>query len=110
MPKEYYEAGEIDGAGGWQKFRYLTLPCISPTTFFLVIISTVNSLRAYDQIQILTQGGPSGSTRTLLYMYYQLGFKEFNMGQATAVALVLVLITTLLSAIQFTGSKKWVHY
>lgn len=110
VPKEYYEAGEIDGAGGWQKFRYLTLPCISPTTFFLVIISTVNSLRAYDQIQILTQGGPSGSTRTLLYMYYQLGFKEFNMGQATAVALVLVLITTLLSAIQFTGSKKWVHY
>ena len=70
----------------------------------------VNSLQAYDQIQILTQGGPSGSTRTLLYMYYQLGFEEFDMGQATAVAIVLILITIVLSAVQFTTSRKWVHY
>ena len=69
-----------------------------------------NSLQAYDQIQILTQGGPSGSTRTLLYMYYQLGFEEFNMGEATAVAIVIILITVLLSCVQFTASKKWVHY
>ena len=65
---------------------------------------------SYDQIQILTQGGPSGSTRTLLYMYYQLGFEEFDMGQATAVAIVLILITIVLSAVQFTASKRWVHY
>lgn len=56
----------------------MTLPCISPTTFFLMIITTVNSLQAYDQIQILTQGGPSGSTRTLLYLYYQLGFENLR--------------------------------
>lgn len=88
----------------------MTLPCISPTTFFLMIITTVNSLQAYDQIQILTQGGPSGSTRTLLYLYYQLGFEEFKMGQATAVAFVMVVITVVLSYIQFFTSKKWVHY
>lgn len=110
VPKELYEACAVDGANKWQIFRHLTLPLISPTTFFLVIITLVNSLRAYDQIQILTQGGPSGSTRTLLYLYYQLGFKEFNMGQATAVALVIVVITMLLSWIQFVASKKWVHY
>lgn len=110
VPKELYEASSMDGAKGWQQFRNITLPSISPTTFFLVIITMVNSLQAYDQIQILTQGGPSGSTRTLLYMYYQLGFEEYNMGQATAVAVVLILITVALSTIQFVGSKKWVHY
>lgn len=110
VPKELYEASGLDGAKGWQRFRDVTLPCISPTTFFLVIITMVSSLQAYDQIQILTQGGPSGSTRTLLYMYYQLGFEEFDMGQATAVAIVMIILTVLLSAIQFTASKKWVHY
>ena len=59
---------------------------------------------------IVTEGGPSGSTRTLLYMYYQLGFEEFNMGQATAVAIVMIIITVVLSAVQFGASKKWVHY
>ena len=110
VPEELYEASALDGARGWQRFRDVTLPGVSPTTFFLSIITMVNSLQAYDQIQILTQGGPSGSTRTLLYMYYQLGFEEFDMGQATAVAIVLILITIVLSAVQFTASKRWVHY
>ncbi len=110
VPKELYEANDLDGASPLQRFRDVTLPSISPTTFFLVIITTVNSLQAYDQIQILTQGGPAGSTRTLMYMYYQLGFTEFDMGQATALAIVLVLITVGISLIQFVASKKWVHY
>ena len=110
VPKELYAASSMDGAKKFRQFFDMTLPSISPTTFFLMIITMVNSLQAYDQIQILTQGGPSGSTRTLLYMYYQLGFEEFNMGGATAVAVVMIAITVLLSIIQFTASKKWVHY
>ena len=110
VPKEIYEASSLDGASKWQQFKDMTLPSISPTTFVLMIITMVNSLQAYDQIQILTQGGPSGSTRTLLYMYYQLGFNEFDMGQATAVAVVMIIITVALSYIQFKASKKWVHY
>ena len=110
VPSELYEANGLDGANAWQRFRDVTLPCISPTTFFLLIVTMVNSLQAYDQIQILTQGGPSGSTRTLLYMYYQLGFEEYDMGQATEVAIVLIAITVLLSVVQFIISKKWVHY
>ncbi len=110
VPQELYEASALDGAGKWKQFVTITLPSISPTTFFLMIITMVNSLQAYDQIQILTQGGPSGSTRTLLYMYYQLGFKEFKMGQATAVATVMIVITVVLSLIQFGASKKWVNY
>lgn len=110
IPAEIYEASSIDGAKGLRQFFDMTLPSISPTTFFLTIITMINSLQAYDQIQILTQGGPSGSTRTLLYMYYQLGFQEYNMGQATALAMVMVIITVLLSSVQFVASKKWVHY
>lgn len=110
VPDELYEASALDGAKPWRQFLDMTLPGISPTTFFLMIITMVNSLQAYDQIQILTQGGPSGSTRTLLYMYYQLGFQEFKMGQATATAVIMIIITVILSLAQFTASKKWVHY
>ena len=110
VPEELYEACALDGGGKWSKFFYITIPCISPTTFFLMIVTMINSLQAYDQIQILTQGGPSGSTRTLLYMYYQLGFQEFKMGQATAIAVVMIIITVILSTIQFNVSKKWVNY
>ncbi|MBE6109058.1 MAG: sugar ABC transporter permease [Erysipelotrichaceae bacterium] len=110
VPGELYEAGALDGAYQWRQFVDITLPSISPTTFFLMIITMVNSLQAYDQIQVLTQGGPAGSTRTLLYMYYQLGFQEFNMGQATAVAVIMIILTVCLSLAQFKASEKWVHY
>lgn len=110
VPRSLYEAASLDRANAFQKFLYITLPGISPTTFFLMIITMINSLQAYDQIQILTQGGPAGSTRTLLYMYYQLGFEEFDMGQATSVAVFLIIITVGLSIAQFTASRKWVSY
>jgi multiple sugar transport system permease protein len=110
VPKHLYEAAAIDGANNWNKFVSITLPLISPTTFFLSIITTINSLQAYDQIQVLTQGGPAGSTRTILYMYYQTAFENFNMGQATAMATVILVMIGVLSGIQFIASKKWVHY
>ena len=110
VPKSLYEAAAVDGANKWNKFKSITLPLVSPTTFFLTIITTINSLQAYDQIQVLTQGGPSGSTRTILYMYYQSAFENFNIGQATAIATVILLITGTFSIIQFVASKKWVHY
>jgi len=110
VPRHLYEAAAIDGANSWNKFISITLPLISPTTFFLSIITTINSLQAYDQIQVLTQGGPSGSTRTILYMYYQAAFENFNIGQATAMATVILIIIGVLAGIQFIASKKWVHY
>ena len=110
IPEDRYEAAALDGANFWQKLRYITIPGISPTTFFLTIITMVDALKAYDQIQILTQGGPSGSTRTLTYLFYQLGFEQFKMGQASAVAIIIVFITVVLSVAQFKLSKKWVNY
>ena len=110
VPKDLYEAADIDGAGKIQKFKNVTLPLISPTTFFLSIILMIDSLKAYDSIKVLTQGGPSGSTETMLYLYYQTAFENFNTGQATAIATILLVIVAFLGAIQFVASKKWVHY
>lgn len=100
IPKELYEASAADGAGSFQRFLKITLPLISPTIGMISIILTVDALRAYDQIQILTQGGPSGSTRTLLYLYYQLGFEQFQMGKAAAAVVILTIMGLSLSLLQ----------
>lgn len=110
VPKELYEAAKVDGAGKGHLFFHITLPLISPTTFFLFITNVIQALQAYDQIQVLTQGGPSGSTRTLLYLYYQLGFEQYETGSAAAVAIMILLITLFISALQYLISKKFVHY
>ncbi|MEO2207924.1 sugar ABC transporter permease [Paenibacillus pabuli] len=110
LPSDLLEAASIDSAGSWDKFRSITLPLISPTTFFLSIILTIQSLQAYDQINVMTQGGPAGSTRTLLYMYYQSAFESFNVGEASAIAVVIILICVLLSGISFLLSRRLVHY
>lgn len=106
IPSELLEAARVDGANRFQVLKCITIPLVSPTTLFLAVISTINSLQAYDQIQILTQGGPAGSTRTLLYLYYQLGFEQFQMGEASAAAIVLIVITAGLSAVQFWISDR----
>ncbi|OQR57126.1 carbohydrate ABC transporter permease [Bacillus sp. CDB3] len=110
VPDSLYEAASIDGANSWQKFRYVTLPMVSSTTFFLVVVNTISSVQAYDQIKILTQGGPSGSTRTLLYLFFQQGFEQFDMGSATAIAFIILIITILLSVINKKIGDKWVNY
>lgn len=110
LPADLLEAAGIDGAGWWDKFRAIILPLISPTTFFLSIILTIQSLQAYDQINVMTQGGPAGATRTLLYMYYQSAFESFNVGEASAIAVVIILICVLLSGISFLLGRRLVHY
>ncbi|WP_342571430.1 sugar ABC transporter permease [Paenibacillus sp. FSL R5-0749] len=110
LPSDLLEAASIDGANGWDKFRSIMLPLISPTTFFLSIILTIQSLQAYDQINVMTQGGPAGSTRTLLYMYYQSAFESFNVGEASSIAVVIILICVLLSGVSFLLGRRLVHY
>ena len=110
VPASLLESAAMDGASGFWRFIKITLPMISPTTFFLVIMSTISSLEAYDQIQVLTQGGPAGATRTLLYYYYQEAFQNFNTGKASAVAVILVIITVVLSLVETRISKKTVFY
>lgn len=97
IPSSLKEVGYLEGASTLQKIRYIFLPMTSGTTLFLSIISLINSIQAYDQINVLTQGGPAGSTRTLLYLYYQMAFEQFNMGKATALSLLIVILCGMLA-------------
>lgn len=110
VPSDLLEAAELDGANRWNKFVRVTLPLISPTTFFLVVVQVIQSLQAYDQINVLTQGGPAGSTRTLLYLYYQSAFESFQIGEASSVAITLVISCVTLSLLSFWVGRRTVHY
>ena len=110
VPKSAYEAATIDGANWFTRFRHITVPLISPTTFFLFIINLISAIQVYDQIQIMTQGGPAGSTTTLLYLYYERAFQNFQMGEANAVAMVILVIILGLSVLSSYISRNYVHY
>ncbi|WP_409306596.1 carbohydrate ABC transporter permease [Pectobacterium sp. B1J-3] len=110
IPHSLYEASLIDGCHPLARFFHITLPLISPTTFFLVIVNMVNAVQAFDQFRILTQGGPSGSTRTLLYLFYQQAFEQFDMGMATATSLIILIITGALTLLNIVIGKRWVYY
>lgn len=110
IPKDLFEVADIEGASLLAKVRYILIPLVSPTTLFLFIILSLDSLQAFDQINVLTQGGPAGSTRTLLYLYYEFAFQQFNMGTATAVAVLILIISAILSFLSMKISKKYVYY
>ncbi len=110
VPQHLIEAAKVDGASAFTRFIKVTLPAISPTTFFLVIMSTINSLQAYDQIKVLTNGGPAGATETILTLYYREAFQAFNTGKAAAVAVVLVIITVVVSILESCTMKRFTHY
>ena len=110
IPRDLYDSAEIDGSGPWGKFLHITLPLVSPTTFFVAVVSTINSLRVFSQIHIMTRGGPRWSTTTLGYFVYVSAFKDFSMGYASAVGLVLFAIVVFFTLIQFRLRKSWVHY
>ncbi len=110
VPESAYEAATLDGCNSVQRFFHITLPLISPTSFFLIIVNLISSIQVYDQIQIMTQGGPGGSTTTLLYLYYKKAFQNYSMGEANAVAMIILVIIVGLSALSTWISKNHVHY
>lgn len=110
IPKHLYEAASLDGAGRWKSFRHITLPLISPTMFFVVVISIIGSYQVFDQAFILTDGGPGYATTTLVYYVYTYAFQFFKMGYAAAIAWFLFMIVFILTLIQFRLQRRWVHY
>ncbi|MEX0333330.1 carbohydrate ABC transporter permease [Vibrio tubiashii] len=110
IPTSLYEASLIDGCSSLTRFIKITLPLVSPTTFFLVVVNIITAVQAFDQFQILTQGGPGGETRTLLYLFYQQAFERYEMGPAAATSLVIFLITGLLALVNTYIGKRWVYY
>jgi multiple sugar transport system permease protein len=110
IPTEFYEAARIDGAGAWQSFRRVTLPLLSPTTFFILIISVINSFQVFGLLYIMTGGGPGRATTVYVYYLWENAFRLFRMGYAAALAFVLFTLIGLVTMFQWWVSKKWVHY
>lgn len=110
IPAHYYEAAEIDGAGLWRKFWSITLPLLSPTTFFVLVMSVIGSFQVFDTVYVLTSGGPLGSTKVLVFYLYEHAFKFFDMGYASAVAYVLFAIIFGLTLLQIRLLKRNIHY
>lgn len=110
IPRELIEAAELDGAGPWKRFRYVTVPLLTPTIFFLMMVGVIASLQIFNQAYVMTQGGPAHATLFYVLYLFQTAFERFQMGYACAMALVLFIITLIVSLIQLAMGKKWVHY
>lgn len=106
VPQELYESAAMEGAGFFQKHKNVTIPCISPTLFFLLIINVINALQSYAQFKMMTQGGPSNSTNVIVYEIYQEAFINSRFGVACAESIVLFVILIILTALQFKLEKK----
>ncbi len=110
VPDHLYEAARIDGANGWRVFRHITFPLLTPTTFFVIIVSVIGSFQVFDQAYIMTQGGPGYATTTLVYYIYNNAFQWFHMGYASAQAWVLLGFVLGVTVLQFWGQRRWVFY
>jgi multiple sugar transport system permease protein len=109
VPKDLYEAAILDGAGRWQMLRGITLPLISPALFFVLIISMMSSFQVFEQMWVMTNGGPEDSTISIVMYLYIQGFQFLNMGYASAIAWVLFLMIFLLTAINWLMRRLWVY-
>lgn len=110
IPDYLYEASRIDGAGGWQRFRYVTIPMLSPTIFFNLITGLVGALQSFSQAYVMTNGGPLNATLFFNLYLFNNAFVDFNMGYASALAWVLFLIILVLSLLVIRSSSAWVYY
>ncbi|WP_369047453.1 carbohydrate ABC transporter permease [Sinomonas sp. P10A9] len=110
IPQETYEAASLDGATGWRKHRYVTLPLISPTTLVASVMAIINALQVFDQPYVLTRGGPGDSTRTAVMVIFETAFQQLQFGKASAIGVVLMLVIMAVTALQFRLSKRFVFY
>ncbi len=106
VPRELYEAATVDGANKWQQFRNVTLPQIKPTTFFCTIMLVIGSFKIYDTVAIMTNGGPGRATKMLVTYIYDVAFNNIKYGQASAIAMVLLVIVSIVTIIQFANERN----
>ncbi len=105
-----YEAARVDGAGAWHRFWQITLPLLTPTIFFQLVVGLIDAFRVFAEVYVITQGGPLQATFFYMLYLFQVGFQDFHMGYASALAWVLILITALVGVITFKTSDRWVYY
>ena len=106
VPRELYEAARVDGAGAWQRFRNVTLPCLRPTMFFVTVMLTINSFKIFDLILVMTDGGPGQSTSVISQFIYRKGFEENQFGYASSAAVVLFFLCIAVTIFQFIWNKR----
>lgn len=110
VPEVLYEAAKMDGANRWQRTVYVTLPMITPTAFFCLVISSIGAFKIFDNAYVLTGGGPGDASRTIAMYIYEVAFKRYDMGYSAMVGLSLLLILVVLTILQFRVARRWVHY
>ncbi len=109
LNQQVLESAKIDGAGTFSTFFRIIIPLLSPTIFFVVIITTISSFQVFDLIYLMTQGGPENSTNVLVYWLYKNAFEFFNVGKSSAIAYILFLFISILTIVQWRIRKKWVY-
>lgn len=110
IPQTFYEAADIDGASGWDKIWYITMPLLKPIHFFIAVITTIGSFKVFEQMYVITQGGPAFATTTIVFYLYQVGFNMLRLGYATVVAFILFIIILIISLIQRRFLGEEVNY
>jgi sn-glycerol 3-phosphate transport system permease protein len=110
IPGDLYEAAALDGAGGWQRFRHITWPLLTPTTLFLLITLTITSFQGFDIVKIMTQGGPVTSTVIYVYYIYEQAFQYFKLGKASAAVVLFFIVIVALTFAQWLAFRRRVHY
>ncbi|MHB8293973.1 MAG: carbohydrate ABC transporter permease [Acidimicrobiales bacterium] len=110
IPAELLEAAALDGAGTWTRFRLVVWPLLLPTTTFVLVVNTINAFQSFTQIYALTQGGPVNGTTTLTYLIYELSFKYFHFGQASAAAVIFVLLIAALVTVELRVTRRSTYY
>lgn len=111
VPQEVYEAAAIDGAGRWQRFVHITWPLVTPTTFFLIVMSIIGlMLGGFDLVYVMTQGGPLDASTLFVVYIFRNAFVYFDMGYASAMAYILFLIILGFTIVQWRMQDRWVHY
>jgi multiple sugar transport system permease protein len=108
IPKDYYEAARLDGSNSWERFQRITLPMLSPVTFFVLVVTTIGAFQVFEQTFVMTNGGPGVSTLTLSYYIWQTAFRFFNLGGASALGYLFFLLILSVTAMQFLARRRWV--
>jgi multiple sugar transport system permease protein len=110
IPEEVHEAAKIDGASAWRRLRSITLPLLTPSIFFVVIITLINGFQVFDQVYAMTGGGPAGSSEVVVQRIYDLTFRFGDAGLASALSMILFTVVLVVTLIQIRGERKWVTY
>jgi len=110
IPQDLYDAAEVDGAGSWRKFINITVPMLTPTLFFITVLSVINALRVFTSVYIGTEGGPAYATWVFSYHLFKQAFQFFEMGYASALGWIFFVVIMAFTIIQFRLQSKWVHY